>query len=127
MIVPTSDWYYREQQRQGDYAPSPGAALMPSGEQYGAGQVEPARGAQRSRAAARRQNQAAAQARVIAARAAGESGAAMHLWQSSRPFSQERRARRDEWRRAEAASIEAAYVARAFTFESMYNAFFDLW
>lgn len=132
--MPTYDHYMQQQAVYADqYAPHPhpGAALMPSGQQYGmdqygSGQVTPYRGGARSRQAAQ-QAQAASQARVIAARAAGQSEAAYFRYQNARPFSRSRRERRGQWERAESHAIEATYVAQAFTFESMFNSFFGLW
>ena len=59
--------------------------------------------------------------------AAGRSEAALHMWQTARPLSQERRVRRGQWRRAEAQAIEASYFAQAVTQEAVLGQMYGWW
>lgn len=132
--MPTSD-YYRQQQawRAETHEPNPGAAMMPSGSRYydietvdGGHAPAVYQGGARARRAADRAR-AASQARVMSQMAAGRSEAALHMWQTARPLSQERRVRRGQWRRAEAQAIEASYFAQAVTQEAVLGQMYGWW
>ena len=105
------------------YGQGPGAAIEHWSQ--GSRDVEPYRPPQRSaRQFQPGPRRAASQARVVSAMAHGSSDAAAFRMYSARPFSQERRDARRQWRRAEEYAIQADALSWALTRESMLGEFF---